>query len=238
MIPLAITSTDAHGRAARREALEAAAPARVRRRASRGVDPLLPARQVRHAPADRVRGRRSACCCSTASCAHYVDLRARGARGADEAAAAKPAATPKKTFWSGELVIARIFDETHDVKTFRFVAARRRPAAVRARRRPVPQPGARRSTASASTARYTIASSPTRSALLRDLGQARREATPRSTCTRPGAKAQRVKVSAPAGKFVFAGARVRAAHRADRRRHRHHADDVDRPQPDRPRLAR
>lgn len=34
-------------------------------------------------------------------------------------APAKPA-TPKK-FWSGELVLARIFDETHDVKTFRFV---------------------------------------------------------------------------------------------------------------------
>ena len=35
----------------------------------------------------------------------------------------KPAPAPKpKKFWSGELVLARIFDETHDVKTFRFVS--------------------------------------------------------------------------------------------------------------------
>jgi ferredoxin-NADP reductase/DMSO/TMAO reductase YedYZ heme-binding membrane subunit len=59
---------------------------------------------------------------------HYVDLRAevRTARAklAKLAGPSRaPAARPRRKFWSGELVVARIFDETHDVKTFRLVAA-------------------------------------------------------------------------------------------------------------------
>jgi DMSO/TMAO reductase YedYZ heme-binding membrane subunit len=48
---------------------------------------------------------------------HELDLRAelRAARG--KLATARPA---RRKFWSGELVVARIFDETPDVKTFRL----------------------------------------------------------------------------------------------------------------------
>ena len=53
--------------------------------------------------------------------AHYVDLRRELAGTHQKLLAAKSAAPKKRPFWSGELVLARIFDETHDVKTFRFV---------------------------------------------------------------------------------------------------------------------
>ncbi|MBV8756302.1 MAG: ferric reductase-like transmembrane domain-containing protein [Deltaproteobacteria bacterium] len=53
--------------------------------------------------------------------AHYVDLRKELAGTHQKLLAAKSAAPKQKPFWSGELVLARIFDETHDVKTFRFV---------------------------------------------------------------------------------------------------------------------
>lgn len=53
--------------------------------------------------------------------AHYVELRRELAGTHQKLLAAKSAAPKKKPFWSGELVLARIFDETHDVKTFRFV---------------------------------------------------------------------------------------------------------------------
>lgn len=52
---------------------------------------------------------------------HYVDLRKELAGTHQKLLAAKSAAPKQKPFWSGELVLARIFDETHDVKTFRFV---------------------------------------------------------------------------------------------------------------------
>ena len=53
---------------------------------------------------------------------HYLDLRGELAMAKDKIAAAKKSVAPKKKkFWSGELRIARIFDETHDVKTFRMV---------------------------------------------------------------------------------------------------------------------
>ena len=53
--------------------------------------------------------------------AHYVDLRKELAGTHQKLLAAKSAVPKVKPFWSGELVLARIFDETHDVKTFRFV---------------------------------------------------------------------------------------------------------------------
>src|SRR5262249_10012508 len=53
--------------------------------------------------------------------AHYVGLRAeaRSARTKNTVAAN---AAPRRPFWSGELVITRIFDESPDVKTFRFAS--------------------------------------------------------------------------------------------------------------------
>src|SRR5262249_44472339 len=54
---------------------------------------------------------------------HYVDLRAEVRTARQKLAQARSLAPPRKrTFWSGELKVARIFDETHDVKTFRLVA--------------------------------------------------------------------------------------------------------------------
>ena len=136
--------------------------------------------------------------------AHYFGLRAE-VRAARAKRAAAPAASPRRPFWSGELVISRIFPESHDVKTFRFtpvdggplpfthVAGQYLNLALTI--------GGRRVNRS-----YTIASSPTRNAYC--------EISVKKT---PGGYAshhlhdtwregQLVKVSAPAGKFVFAGA--------------------------------
>ena len=52
---------------------------------------------------------------------HYLDLRAELRAAHDKLAQARgQAARPRRKFWSGELVVARIFDETHDVRTFRL----------------------------------------------------------------------------------------------------------------------
>ena len=135
--------------------------------------------------------------------AHYVHLRAevRAARTKAGNAAKTPA---RKPFWSGELVITRIFDETPDVKTFRLAAA---------------DGGAMPFTHTAGqylnlaltidgkrvNRSYTIASPPTRTAYC--------EISVKRTADGYGShhlhdtwrEGQRVKVSAPAGKFVFAG---------------------------------
>ena len=129
--------------------------------------------------------------------AHYLELRRK-------ANVKLPPPPKKKTFWKGELVIARIFDETHDVKTFRFV----NPDGG-----PLPfehiagqyinlhlNIGDKRVNRS-----YTIASSPTRGAYC--------EISVKKAANGYGSKhlhetfreGQRVKVSAPAGKFYFAG---------------------------------
>jgi ferredoxin-NADP reductase/DMSO/TMAO reductase YedYZ heme-binding membrane subunit len=137
---------------------------------------------------------------------HFVEVRAlsrRTARAAARAAAAS-AAAGKKRFWKGELRVARVFDETPDVKTFRLRAVDGGPLPFEH------QPGqylnltltiagepVRRS--------YTIASSPTRGdyceiTVRRTAGgyasahlhQALREGSVLS-------------VAAPAGRFVFTG---------------------------------
>ena len=48
---------------------------------------------------------------------HYLDLRARAHRPLAAAAPARAAGAP----WRGTLRVARVFDETHDVRTFRLV---------------------------------------------------------------------------------------------------------------------
>jgi ferredoxin-NADP reductase/DMSO/TMAO reductase YedYZ heme-binding membrane subunit len=53
---------------------------------------------------------------------HYVDLRTEVRTARADLAAARQARPRKRAFWSGELKVARIFDETPDIKTFRLVA--------------------------------------------------------------------------------------------------------------------
>jgi ferredoxin-NADP reductase/DMSO/TMAO reductase YedYZ heme-binding membrane subunit len=136
--------------------------------------------------------------------AHYLALRGEVKQARDKLLTTRAAGPKRKAFWKGELVIARIFDETHDVKTFRFVSPDGGPLpfehvagqyinlhlTIEGRR-------VNRS--------YTIASSPTRAAYC--------EISVKKVPNGYGSKhlhetwreGQRVKVSAPAGKFHFAG---------------------------------
>lgn len=124
---------------------------------------------------------------------HYVDL---------HRAAHRPQPVVKKKFWSGELVVARIFDETHDVKTFRFTmpdgsALPFQHVAGQYLNLALLIDGKRVNRS------YTIASSPTRSHYVeisvKRVGYA---STFLHEHVRQG---DRIKVGAPAGKFVFAG---------------------------------
>jgi ferredoxin-NADP reductase/DMSO/TMAO reductase YedYZ heme-binding membrane subunit len=137
---------------------------------------------------------------------HYVDLRRDLAAARKKAVAAKTAAAgaapKKKKFWSGELRVARIFDETHDVKTFRFVARDGGPLpfdhiAGQYLNLALEIDGKRVNRS------YTIASSPTRGAYceisVKRVGHASGHL---HETLREG---DAIKVSAPAGKFHFAG---------------------------------
>ncbi|HWU91452.1 MAG TPA: 2Fe-2S iron-sulfur cluster-binding protein [Kofleriaceae bacterium] len=134
---------------------------------------------------------------------HYLDLRRDLAVARAKAKSAAVAAAPKqRKFWSGELRVARIFDETHDVKTFRLispdggslpfahVAGQYLNLALEIDGKRVNRS-------------YTIASPPTRAQYceisVKRVGHAsgHLHATLR--------EGQTLKVSAPAGKFVFAG---------------------------------
>jgi ferredoxin-NADP reductase/DMSO/TMAO reductase YedYZ heme-binding membrane subunit len=135
--------------------------------------------------------------------AHYVGLR-KEVHAARARLAATPVAKQKRSFWSGELRLARIFDESPDVKTFRFTAVDGGPLPFSH------VPGQYLNLALTIDGRrvnrsYTIASAPTRSHYC--------EISVKRT---PGGYAshylhdtwqegQRVRVSAPAGRFVFAG---------------------------------
>ena len=136
--------------------------------------------------------------------AHYLDLRAEVRAGHEKLAMARSAAPKRKKFWAGELKIARIFDETHDVKTFRFVNPDGGPlpfehTAGQYLNLALTIDGKRVNRS------YTIASSPTRNAYC--------EISVKRASNGYGSKhlhdtwkeGQRVKVSAPAGKFLFAG---------------------------------
>jgi glycine betaine catabolism B len=137
---------------------------------------------------------------------HYVDLRrdlAAARKKATTAKAAAGAAAPKKRkFWSGELRVARIFDETHDVKTFRFVLPDGGPlpfenVAGQYLNLALEIDGKRVNRS------YTIASSPTRGAYceisVKNVGYAS------GHLHRTLREGHAIKVSAPAGKFFFAG---------------------------------
>jgi ferredoxin-NADP reductase/DMSO/TMAO reductase YedYZ heme-binding membrane subunit len=136
--------------------------------------------------------------------AHHVDLRAELSAARDKLARSRALVPPRKrTFWSGELEVARIFDETPDIKTFRLVARGGGPlpfdhAAGQYLNLALMIDGKRVNRS------YTIASSPARTGYCEisvkrsTSGYASRHlhATLREGST--------LKVSAPAGRFVFA----------------------------------
>jgi len=136
--------------------------------------------------------------------AHEVDIRRDLVMAHEKLAAAKMATPKKKMFWSGTLKIARIFDETHDVKTFRFVNPSGGPLpfehiAGQYINLKLTIDGKRVNRS------YTIASSPTRNHYV--------EISVKRAATGYGSKhlhetwheGDLVQVSAPAGKFFFAG---------------------------------
>jgi len=138
-----------------------------------------------------------------------LDLRRDLKLAHDKLTAARTAMPKKKAFWSGTLKIARIFQETPDVKTFRFVspdgsALPFEHTAGQYINLKLTIDGKRVNRS------YTIASSPTRNAYC--------EISVKRAANGYGSKhlhdtwkeGQLVQVSAPAGKFFFAG------HEADR----------------------
>jgi len=135
--------------------------------------------------------------------AHYIGLRAEA--HAARARAKQPPATPaKKKFWSGELTIARIFQETPDVKTFRFVSLDGGPlpfahVAGQYLNLALTIDGKRVNRS------YTIASSPTRGAYCEISVKRAADGYGSHHLHDTWREGQRVKVSAPAGKFIFAG---------------------------------
>jgi ferredoxin-NADP reductase/DMSO/TMAO reductase YedYZ heme-binding membrane subunit len=139
--------------------------------------------------------------------AHYVDLRRAVVKATAKAAAAKTASAPatKRAFWSGELRLARIFAETSDVKTFRFVnpAGGRLPFAH--------VPGQYLNLALVIDGKrvnrsYTIASSPARADYCEITVRRVKDGYASAHLHDTWREGQLVKVGAPAGKFVFTGA--------------------------------
>ncbi len=135
--------------------------------------------------------------------AHYVRLRAT-ARAVHRKATAARRGAPKKKFWSGELTIARIFEETHDVKTFRLVPADGGPL-------PFDHVAGQYLNLALSIAgtrvnrSYTIASPPTRNGYCEISVKRTADGYASRHLHETWREGQRVKVSAPAGRFVFAG---------------------------------
>ena len=145
-----------------------------------------------------------------------------------------PKAKPR--FWSGELRVARVFDETPDVRTFRLVPENggELPFAHEAGQYlnlalTIDGKRIKRS--------YTIASSPTRSHYC-EVTVKRSASGHASHHLHDQVRAgSRLAVSAPAGRFVFSGA-GREPGRSHRRWRRHHAAHVDGSLPDGLLLAR
>jgi len=134
---------------------------------------------------------------------HYLDLRAEVAAAKDKIAMArKQAGGKKKKFWQGELSIARIFDETHNVKTFRMV----NPDGG-----PLPFEHVAGQYLNISTMidgkrvgrSYTIASPPTRTAYVEI--SVKRDGLFSKHLHDNVREGDRVKIGAPAGKFFFSG---------------------------------
>jgi ferredoxin-NADP reductase/DMSO/TMAO reductase YedYZ heme-binding membrane subunit len=138
---------------------------------------------------------------------HHLDVRGQLAMANDKLKIAKATGAKQKKFWKGELQIARIFHETPDVKTFRFVSPDGGPLpfehiAGQYINLHLTIDGKRVNRS------YTIASSPTRHAYCEI--SVKKAAYGSKWLHENWQEGQRVKVSAPAGKFYFAG------HEADR----------------------
>jgi ferredoxin-NADP reductase/DMSO/TMAO reductase YedYZ heme-binding membrane subunit len=135
--------------------------------------------------------------------AHYLALRAE-VRQVRARAVAAPPPPRTKTFWSGELAIVRIFDETPDVRTFRL-------ATVEGTSLPFSHSAGQYLTVALTidgarvNRSYTIASPPTRNAYC-EISVKR---VPSGYVSRyihdTWREGQRIKVSGPGGKFVFRG---------------------------------
>ena len=134
---------------------------------------------------------------------HYLDLLAEVKRAKDRTALARKAAGPhKKKFWSGELRVARTFQETPNVKTFRFVSPDGGPlpfahVAGQYLNLALTIDGKRVNRS------YTIASSPTRTAYCEI--SVKRDGLASKHLHAALKEGDLLKISAPAGKFVFAG---------------------------------
>jgi ferredoxin-NADP reductase/DMSO/TMAO reductase YedYZ heme-binding membrane subunit len=134
---------------------------------------------------------------------HYVGLR-RAVHEARTRGAAMATSTRRKAFWSGELRISRIFQETGDVKTFRFVSPDGGPlpfthVSGQYLNLALSIDGRRVSRS------YTIASAPTRNAYCEI--SVKRAGNGYGSCHIHDTwqEGDLVKVSAPAGRFVFDG---------------------------------
>jgi ferredoxin-NADP reductase/DMSO/TMAO reductase YedYZ heme-binding membrane subunit len=135
---------------------------------------------------------------------HYFDLRGEVKTAKEKLAAAKKLAgtAVKKKFWSGELRVARIFDETHNVKTFRMVPLDGgpmpfEPIAGQYINLKLVIDGKRVNRS------YTIASSPTRGHYVEI--SVKRDGLASKWLHASLKEGDKLKVGAPAGKFFFAG---------------------------------
>jgi ferredoxin-NADP reductase/DMSO/TMAO reductase YedYZ heme-binding membrane subunit len=133
---------------------------------------------------------------------HYLDLRGEVQSHKDKLAAAKRAGPKKKKFWSGQLVVARIFDETHNVKTFRMVpdggGAMPFEAIAGQYINLMLTIDGRRVNRS-----YTMASAPTRNGYVEI--SVKRDGVASKFLHASLKEGDKLKVAAPAGKFYFAG---------------------------------
>lgn len=134
---------------------------------------------------------------------HYFDLRGEVKQAKHKAALARAAGKPaRKNFWSGDLTVARIFDETPDIKTFRLVAPGGGPipfdhVAGQYLNLRLTIDGKRVNRS------YTIASSPTRGAYCEI--SVKRDGLASNHLHATVFEGATLKIAAPAGKFVFAG---------------------------------
>ncbi|MBC7975398.1 MAG: ferric reductase-like transmembrane domain-containing protein, partial [Myxococcales bacterium] len=134
---------------------------------------------------------------------HYVDLRAEVRTARAAVVAARQAKPRKRAFWSGELKVARIFDETPDIKTFRLVAPGGGPlpfdyTAGQYLNLALTIDGARVARS------YTIASSPTRKDYCEISVKRAADGHASRHLHETWREGSVVKVGAPAGRFVFA----------------------------------
>lgn len=140
---------------------------------------------------------------------HELDIRVELAKARSKMKPAKPAAPGRRRkFWSGELIVARIFQETHDVKTFRFVVPGGGPlpfehTAGQYLNLALTINGKRVNRS------YTIASSPTRADHVEITVKRAQNGYGSHHMHDTVREGDRIMVSAPAGKFVFAGHEAR-----------------------------